>query len=325
MIKEKKRFCIAPMLKYTDRHCRYFHRIFTKKSFLYTEMMTTECLLNKKKKIYKNDDKHNLVAFQIAGNNSIKISKCAKIIYKKKFNEINLNIGCPSLKLTKNFLGVSLMKHTNIVINSINAINSSVPLPISIKTRIGIDNHDSYQFFRDFIQKTSDTNKCKIFIIHARKAILKNFSPKKNLIIPKLKYEYVYKLKKDFPQLNIIINGGIKSIKEIKFHLKKVNGVMMGRFAYQNPMFLKKIDYKIFKNKKKKIKIKKILKKMCKYAIKNQILYNVSPKKIFCHMIGLFKNKKGSKKWKRFISKFYHLNNYASIQYMQKKIKKIKF
>ncbi|WP_343187735.1 tRNA dihydrouridine(20/20a) synthase DusA [Buchnera aphidicola (Periphyllus koelreuteriae)] len=318
-MKKKNIICVAPMFKYTDRHCRYFHRLFTKNSFLYTEMTTSQSILNKKFKLYKNKDKEKKVSLQIIGNNPEELAKCADIAYKKKYNEINLNIGCPSIHMTKNNLGVSLMKDTKIIIETLKKIYNSSPIPISIKTRTGFNNNNKYNFLRDFVHETSQNNLCKIFIIHARNAILnKNFTTKKNRTIPKLKYNYVYKLKKDFPHLNFIINGEIKSILEIKNHLKKVDGVMIGREIYKNPFFLKKIEEKIF-HSKKIITKKKIISKMYSY-IKKEIKKKTSLRSITRHMNGMFYNKKGSKKWKNFLNNINKENNNFKIKKYFKKI-----
>ncbi|MCW5197462.1 tRNA dihydrouridine(20/20a) synthase DusA [Buchnera aphidicola] len=298
---KNKRFCVAPMFNYTDRHCRYFHRLLIKNAFLYTEMITTQNILNKKFKLRKNKDPEKKISLQIIGNQPKDIAKCAKIAYKKKYNEINLNIGCPSLSMIKNNLGVVLMKHTQIILESLDLIKKSVPIPVSIKTRIGFNNNNTYNFLSNFIYEISQNKLCKIFIIHARNAILNKFNPKENRNIPPLKYNYIYKLKKDFPDLKFIINGGIKSIKEIKNHLKKVDGVMIGREVYKNPLILKEIDQKIFSEKNKKLTIKKILFHMFKY-INKEIKKNTPIKSITRHINGIFYGKKGSKKWKYFLN-----------------------
>ncbi|CAL4324434.1 tRNA-dihydrouridine(20/20a) synthase [Buchnera aphidicola (Chaitophorus sp. 3695)] len=298
---KKKRFCVAPMFNYTDKHCRYFHRLLIKNAFLYTEMLTTQNILNKKFKLIKNKDPEKKISLQIIGNKPQDIAKCAKIAYKKKYNEINLNIGCPSLSMTKNNLGVILMKNTKIILKSLYLIKKSVPIPVSIKTRTGFNNNNTYNFLSNFIHEISKNKLCKIFIIHARNAILNKFNPKENRNIPPLKYKYVYQLKKDFPHLTFIINGGIKSVNEIKNHFKKVDGVMIGREAYKNPLILKKIDRKIFFEKNKKLTIKKILHYMSEYIYKER-QKNTPLKAITRHMYGIFYGKKGSKKWKYFLN-----------------------
>lgn len=315
---KKKRFCVAPMFNYTDRHCRYFHRLLTKNAFLYTEMITTYNLLNKKFKLIENTDPKKKISLQIIGNNPKDIAKCAKIAYKKKYNEINLNIGCPSLSMIKNNLGVVLMKNTKIILKSLDLIKKTVPISVSIKTRTGFDNNNTYSFLRNFIYKISKNELCKIFIIHARCAILNKFNPKENRNIPQLKYKYVYQLKKDFPNLKFIINGGIKSIKEIQNHFKKVDGVMIGREAYKNPLFLKEIDKKIFFEKNKKLTIKKILYHMFEY-ITYERKKNIPLKNITRHMHGIFYGKKGSKKWKNFLNNLDFKNTNINFK---KKIKK---
>ncbi|NIH41320.1 MAG: tRNA dihydrouridine(20/20a) synthase DusA [Buchnera aphidicola (Periphyllus aceris)] len=316
---KKKIFCVAPMLKYTDRHCRYFHRLLTKNSYLYTEMMTTHSILNKKFKLFKNKDKKKKISLQIIGKNPEHLSQCAKLAYKKKYNEININVGCPSKNMTKNNLGVSLMKDTKIIKKALIHINNSCPIPISIKTRIGFNNYNTYNFLKNFIYETSYNKLCKIFIIHARNAIInKNFTTKNNRNIPPLKYDYVYQLKKDFPHLKIIINGGIQSILEIKKHLKIVDGVMLGRKIYKNPLFLIKIERKIFNNKKK-IKKTKIIKKMSRY-IEKEIKKKTSIKLITRHMNGFFYKKKGSKRWKKKLNNLNFKTKNLNIQEYLKKI-----
>lgn len=310
---KNKRFCVAPMFNYTDKHCRYFHRLLIKNAYLYTEMVTTQSILNKKFKLITNKDPKQMISLQIIGNKPKDIAKCAEIAYKKKYNEINLNIGCPSPSMTKNNLGVILMKNTQIILESLELIKKSVPIPISIKTRTGFDNNNTYNFLYNFIHIISQEKLCKIFIIHARNAILKKFSPKKNRNIPVLKYEYVYQLKKDFPDLKFIINGGIKSIKEIKNHYKKVDGVMMGREVYKNPLILKKIDQKIFFEKNKNLTIQKILFYMSKYIAKER-KKNTPLNSITRHMYGIFYGKKGSKKWKYFLNNLNLKKKYINIK-----------
>ncbi|WP_148209412.1 tRNA dihydrouridine(20/20a) synthase DusA [Buchnera aphidicola] len=295
--KYSNKFSVAPMFKYTDQHCLYFYRQLTKKTFLYTEMITIQKMLFSKKLFKKKQiKKNNPIAIQLAGNNPLFLSLCAKKAYFLGFKEINLNIGCPSKKAKSGNFGIYLMNNPILVYNLIKAIYLTVPIQISIKIRLGTNENKNYRFLKNFIQLVSKNNYCIKYIIHARIANLQINSPKKNRNIPLLNYSYVYKIKKDFPHLIIIINGGIKTINEINEHLKNVDGVMMGREIYKNPLFLRKIDKKIF-FQKKQIKIKKFIKKMSNY-IKKKIIKGVPAIKIIKHMLNIFYKLPQAKKWK---------------------------
>ncbi|MGI4816468.1 MAG: tRNA dihydrouridine(20/20a) synthase DusA [Janthinobacterium lividum] len=299
------KFSVAPMLKYTDRHCLFFYRQLTKKTFLYTEMITTHELINKKNLFSKKQVTGNTpIAIQLAGNNYIHFKKCAKIAYFLGFNEINLNIGCPSQHAQSGKFGVYLMNTPNIVYHCIKTIYFTVPIPISVKIRIGTNKNNNYQFLKNFIQKVSKNQYCIKFIIHARIADLQLNSPKKNRNIPVLNYQYVYQIKKDFPHLKIILNGGIKSIPEIQQHLKHVDGIMMGREIYKNPLLLCKIDKEIFSSKKI-FNFKKFLTKMLKYTEK-EVKKKTKIIHIIKHMLNIFYKQPHSKKWKKYILKNIH-------------------
>ncbi|WP_343189057.1 tRNA dihydrouridine(20/20a) synthase DusA [Buchnera aphidicola (Chaitoregma tattakana)] len=313
------RFCVAPMFGYTDKYCRKIYRIISKKSSLFTEMITAQNLFNKNHtKFIKNRNKDDPIIIQIAGSDKKIISKYAEIAYKKKYNYINLNIGCPSIRAQKGNFGAILMKQPNIIIDIINKISENTPLEISIKTRIGINKYDNYEFLKEFIHKISTLSTCKVFILHARKAILKNCSTRKNLKIPKIKHNIVYKIKKEFPKLKIILNGEIKSIEESLKHLKKVDGVMLGRSIYNNPMLLRQVDNKIY-NTNKKVKFKNILKKIFRYIDKEKLKQN-STYKLTRHILHIFKNTKGSSMWKKLILS----RNYIQTHSIKKIFNKIK-
>ncbi|VFP86229.1 tRNA-dihydrouridine(20/20a) synthase [Buchnera aphidicola (Cinara pseudotaxifoliae)] len=299
------KFSVAPMLKYTDRHCLFFYRQLTKHAFLYTEMITTHELINKKNLFLKKQVISNTpIAIQLAGNNCTHFKKCAKIAYFMGFNEINLNIGCPSQHAQSGKFGVYLMNTPDIVYHCIKTIYLTVPIPISVKIRIGTNKNNDYQFLKNFIQTVSKNKYCIKFIIHARIADLQLKSPKKNRNIPVLNYQYVYQIKKDFPHLKIILNGGIKSIIEIQKHLKYVDGIMMGREIYKNPLLLCKIDKEIF-SCKKKFKFKKFLKNMFKYT-KEEVKKNTKTLHIIKHMLNIFHNQPHAKKWKMHILNHIH-------------------
>ena len=240
------RFCVAPMMDRTDRHERFFLRSLSKKAYLYTEMINANAVLfgNQNDLLKFNECEHPL-AIQLGGNDPIKLSEAASISESNGYDEINLNIGCPSTKVQNGNFGAILMKNPNLVAKCVRAITNKVKIPVSVKCRIGVDDMDEEEDLNTFIQKVSDSG-CRVFIVHARKAWLKGLSPKENRNIPPLNYERVYKLKDKFPELEIIINGGLECIEDSKNHLTKVDGVMMGRKAYEDPFQLTKVDHLLF-------------------------------------------------------------------------------
>ena len=237
---------IAPMMQYTDMHDRYLLRLISKKVFLYTEMVTTGAILYGKcfHQLEFNKEEHP-VAIQLGGSNVDDLVKSAKIAEDYGYDEINLNVGCPSDRVQKGRFGACLMLEPEHVAECLNAMQTNVKVPVTIKCRLGVDHHEDYEFLYNFVNIVQDAG-IKHFIIHARNGILKGLSPRQNRHIPPLKYDYVYQLKKDFPNLNITINGGIKTIDECKDHLKYVDGVMIGRAAYENPFLIKDIDTELY-------------------------------------------------------------------------------
>ena len=237
------RFCVAPMMDRTDRHERFFLRSLSKKAYLYTEMINANAVLfGDQNELLKFNECEHPLAIQLGGNDPIKLSEAATISESYGYDEINLNVGCPSTKVQNGDFGAILMRNPNLVAKCVKAIKNNVNIPVSIKCRIGVDDMDEEKDLNTFIKKVSDSG-CKVFIIHARKAWLKGLSPKENRNIPPLNYERVYKLKDEFPHLEIIINGGLENIEDSKNHLTKVDGVMMGRKAYENPFQLTKVDH----------------------------------------------------------------------------------
>ena len=237
---------IAPMMQYTDMHDRYLLRLISKKVFLYTEMVTTGAILYGKcfHQLEFNKEEHP-VAIQLGGSDVDDLVKSAKIAEDYGYDEINLNVGCPSDRVQKGRFGACLMLEPEHVAECLNAMQTNVKVPVTIKCRLGVDHHENYEFLYNFVNIVQDAG-IKHFIIHARNGILKGLSPRQNRHIPPLKYDYVYQLKKDFPNLNITINGGIKTIDECKDHLKYVDGVMIGRAAYENPFLIKDIDTELY-------------------------------------------------------------------------------
>ncbi len=237
---------IAPMMQYTDMHDRYLLRLISKKVFLYTEMVTTGAILYGKcfHQLEFNKEEHP-VAIQLGGSDVDDLVKSAKIAEDYGYDEINLNVGCPSDRVQKGRFGACLMLEPEHVAECLNAMQTNVKVPVTIKCRLGVDHHEDYEFLYNFVNIVQDAG-IKHFIIHARNGILKGLSPRQNRHIPPLKYDYVYQLKKDFSNLNITINGGIKTIDECKDHLKYVDGVMIGRAAYENPFLIKDIDTELY-------------------------------------------------------------------------------
>ena len=242
----KRTISVAPMMDCTDRHDRFFLRLMSKKVMLYSEMVATKSAIHgNKEKILSFSPEEKPLALQVGGSDKKELSEVAKIAEDMGYDEVNINLGCPSKKVQKNMFGACLMKEPNLVSECINEMIHSCNIPVTAKTRIGFDDTEDFDYLNKFILKLKEAG-CKTFILHARKAILKGLTPKQNLNIPKLNYEMVYKIKKENPGLEIIINGGISKIEEIKNHLKKCDGVMIGRAIYQNPYFLVDIEREIF-------------------------------------------------------------------------------
>ena len=291
-----RKFCVAPMMRYTDMHERFFLRLITKKAVLYTEMIATGALIhgNCDYQLDFNKEEHP-VAVQFGGSSPLELSKCALMAEKKGYDEINLNIGCPSERVQKGNFGVWLMLEPELVAECGRQMRRSVDIPITVKCRTGVDDNDDYMFLKSFIDIVKDSG-IKTFIIHARKGILKGLSPRQNRNIPPLNYEKVYSIKNDFPNLEIVINGGIKSISEAKNHLNYVDGVMLGRAAYDNPFMLSEIDSEIYSNAKTDISRKDLLSEYLDYVhLMTEKGYD--PKIMLKHVFGL---KKGEKDAKRF-------------------------
>ena len=288
------RFCVAPMMDRTDRHERFFLRSLTKKAYLYTEMINANAVLfgNHNELLKFNECEHPL-AIQLGGNDPIKLSEAATISETYGYDEINLNVGCPSTKVQNGDFGAILMRNPNLVAKCVKAIKNNVNIPVSIKCRIGVDDMDEEKDLNTFIKKVSDSG-CKVFIIHARKAWLKGLSPKENRNIPPLNYERVYKLKDEFPHLEIIINGGLENVEDSKNHLTKVDGVMMGRKAYENPFQLTKVDHLIYGMPFLPKTKEEVLLKMIPYIIQ-QHKAGVKINLISRHLIGLTKGTRFAK------------------------------
>ena len=295
-----RKVSVAPMMDCTDRHERYFLRLISKNVLLYTEMIVSEAIdRGDKKKLLSFNLNEKPLALQLGGSSPKLLSNASKIGEEFGYDEINLNLGCPSKKVQKNKFGACLIKEPNLVADCLNEMQSKTNLPVTVKTRIGYDDVEDYESLFNFINLLKSTG-IKTFIIHARKAMLGKFTPKQNLNIPSLKYEMVYKLKEDFKDLEIIINGGITSTNDVKNHLNKVDGVMIGRSVYHSPYMLADIEKEIFKNENILTR-EDIIKELVPY-VKNETKKGTRLNQIMRHTLGLFHGQAGSSFWKRYLS-----------------------
>ena len=288
------------MMDCTDRHDRFFLRLMSKNVMLYSEMVATKSVIHgDKKKILSFSQEEKPLALQVGGSDKKELAEVAKIAEDMGYDEININLGCPSKKVQKNMFGACLMKEPDLVSECINEMVNSCKIPVTAKTRIGFDDVEEFDYLNNFILKMKKAG-CQTFILHARKAILKGLSPKQNLNIPKLNYAMVYKIKKENPDLEIIINGGISKINEINNHLKYCDGVMIGRSIYQNPFFLVDIEKEIF-SVKNKITRENVAEKLIEY-LEKEVKLGTKVNHIMRHTVGLYYGQVGSKNWKRYLS-----------------------
>ena len=295
-----RKVSVAPMMDCTDKHERYFLRLISKNVLLYTEMIVSEAIdRGDKNKLLSFNLNEKPVALQLGGSSPKLLANASKIGEEFGYDEINLNLGCPSKKVQKNKFGACLIKEPNLVADCLNEMQSKTKLPVTVKTRVGYDDVEDYESLFNFVKLLKSTG-VKTFIIHARKAMLGKFTPKQNLNIPPLKYDMVYKLKNDFKELEIIINGGITSTNQIKEHLNKVDGVMIGRSVYHSPYMLADIEKEIFKNEYILTR-EEIIKELVLY-VKDEIKKGTRMNQIMRHTLGLFHGQTGSSFWKRYLS-----------------------
>jgi len=295
-----KSISVAPMMDCTDRHDRYFLRLISKNTKLYTEMIVAKAIINGDRDSLLNFNlKEKPLALQIGGSEPKELAEATKIAENYGYDEINLNLGCPSRKVQKNKFGACLIKEPELVGECVSEMKNACNLPITIKTRIGYNDTENYEYLKKFIDIIKKAG-CKTFIVHARRAILNKLTPKQNLNIPPLNYKFVYDLKKDFKNETVIINGGIDSIEKIKNHLSKVDGVMIGRAAYHSPYLLAEIEKEIFKNNNVLSRLE-VMKEMIPY-IQEETKKGTRLNQIMRHTIGLFHGQRGSSNWKRYLS-----------------------
>ena len=300
-----RKLCVAPMMEWSDRHCRMFWRQLTQHAVLYTEMVTTGAILHAgAERFLTYNDKEHPLALQLGGSNPGDLATCTKIAADFGYDEVNLNCGCPSDRVQNGMFGACLMAHPQRVADCVKAMQEASSLPITVKHRIGIDEMESYEEMFQFVKPIADTG-CSTFIVHARKAWLQGLSPKQNREIPPLHYEMVHQLKQDFPHLNIIINGGITDLEQCLPHLQLLDGVMLGRAAYHNPYLLAEVDSVIY-NKPTATKTRdEVLLDYIPY-IEGQLSENVALNHITRHILGLFQGIPGAKLFRRHISEQAH-------------------
>ncbi len=295
------RFCIAPMLDWSDRHARYFWRLLSEHALLYTEMITTGALLRgAAERFLHYDEIEHPLALQLGGSDPTELAACVRLAQQWGYDEVNLNCGCPSDRVQNGAFGACLMARPELVADCIKAMQDASSLPITIKHRIGIDALDSYEHMAEFVGTVAATG-CTTFIVHARKAWLKGLSPKENRQLPPLRYDDVYRLKRDFPHLNVVINGGINSLDECSTHLQHVDGVMLGRAAYHDPYLLSKVDQQLFAVTTPLQTRAAVLERLIPY-IEQQMQRGATLHHITRHILGLYQGEPGARRFRRILS-----------------------
>lgn len=318
---QSNRLSVAPMLDWTDRHCRYFHRLLSSQTLLYTEMVTTGAIIHGKGDFLAYNEEEHPVALQLGGSNPVDLATCAKLAAERGYDEVNLNVGCPSDRVQNGRFGACLMAEPDLVAECVAAMREVADIPVTVKTRIGIDDQDSYEFLTKFVSTVSEKGGVDQFTIHARKAWLSGLSPKENREIPPLDYPRAYQIKKDFPHLNVAVNGGVKTLEESLEHLQHLDGVMIGREAYQNPYILAQVDQLIFGLDTPVKKRKQVVEEMYPY-IERQLSNGSYLGHISRHMIGLFQAMPGARQWRRYISENAHKKG-AGIEVLETALAKI--
>ena len=291
---------VAPMMDWTDRHCRYFHRLLTPSALLYTEMVTTGAIIHGDTDRFLAYNTEELpLALQLGGSEPEDLAHCARIAQQRGFSEINLNVGCPSDRVQRGRFGACLMLEPELVRDCMSAMLDAVDIPVTIKTRLGVDDHYSYQYMSDFVGRVAESG-CSVFIMHARVALLAGLSPKQNRDVPPLHHDWVYRLKQESPELEIIINGGIDSLEKAKLHLEHVDGVMLGRAAYHMPWILAECQREFFEEPFVDSR-EDIIEAMSCY-LERQVKAGTAVKHISRHLLGLFQGMPGARAWRRCLS-----------------------
>ena len=291
---------MAPMMDWTDRHCRYFHRLLTPSAMLYTEMVTTGAIIHgdADRFLAYNPEEHPL-ALQLGGSDPEDLAACARNAQRRGFDEINLNVGCPSDRVQRGRFGACLMLEPDLVRDCMSAMRDAVDIPVTIKTRVGVDDQYSYQFMSDFVGRVAESG-CSVFIMHARKAVLAGLSPKQNRDVPPLHYDWVYRLKQESPALEIVINGGIETVDSVAAHLQHVDGVMLGRAAYHNPWILAECQQRFFTDQA--VTCREDIIDLMSVYLERQVEEGTAVKHVSRHLLGLFQGMPGAKAWRRYLS-----------------------
>ena len=299
---------VAPMMDWTDRHCRYFHRLLSPNIRLFTEMITTGALIHgDRDRFLRFDPSEHPVVLQLGGDDPTALAQCAKMAEDYGYDEVNLNCGCPSDRVQSGNFGACLMSQPELVADCVAKMINATTIPVTVKCRIAIDNEEELPFLTKYLEEVSNAG-CKEFTIHARKAWLKGLSPKENREIPPLRYDIVQEAKTLFPDLRIILNGGIKSCEDVQSAIEDFDGVMIGRQAYHDPYFLAEIERDIFGNATP-LSRAEVAERMVPYIQNQTEKYGTPPKTITRHMLGLYKGQTGSNAWKRYISENAHLKD----------------
>ena len=294
------RLCVAPMMDWTDRHCRYFHRLLAPSAWLYTEMVTTGALLHgDRERLLAFSAEEQPVALQLGGSEPGELAQCARIARDRGYAEVNLNVGCPSDRVQQGRFGACLMKEPQLVRDCLAAMREAVEIPVTIKTRLGVDDLYSYEYFRDFVGQVMESG-VGVLVAHARKALLRGLSPKENREVPPLHHDWVYRLKRELPGLEVIINGGVNDLDTVQAHLQQVDGVMLGRAAYHNPWLLAECQQALF-GEGAPVSPEAVIAAISDY-LERRVAEGVPVKHITRHVLGLFQGRPGARAWRRYIS-----------------------
>jgi tRNA-dihydrouridine synthase A len=300
-----RRLSVAPMMDWTDRHCRFFLRLIAARALLYTEMIPTGAILfGDRERFLRFDPAEHPVALQLGGADPDQLARCAELGAARGYDEINLNVGCPSDRVQNARFGACLMAEPDLVAACVRAMRATVPVPVTVKTRIGIDAQDSYDFLRRFVDAVARAG-CRTVILHARKAWLSGLSPKENRELPPLRYEMVHRVKADFPELEIIANGGIRTIEQARAQLAKVDGVMVGREAYQDPYALAEWERLLLGTAAPAPTRFEIARRLLPY-IERELTEGTPLRAITRHILGLFNGLPGARAWRRHLSEAAH-------------------
>lgn len=300
-----RRIAVAPMLDWTDRHCRYFLRLLSRHTLLYSEMVTTGAMLHgDRERLLAYDPAEHPLALQLGGSDPGELARCARVAADFGYDEVNLNVGCPSDRVQSGRFGACLMAEPDLVADCVAAMRAAVNLPITVKTRIGIDERDSYEALTDFVSRVASGG-CEVLIVHARKAWLSGLSPKENREIPPLRHDIVYRLKRDFPSLTIILNGGLTALDQIAESLRQVDGAMIGRAAYENPYLLAEVDRRFFGSSAPPPSRHQVIRAFLPY-VEDQLQQGTPLHCMTRHVLGLFQGIPGARAWRRHLSEHTH-------------------